>query len=210
MNLTAKVSIYWAALLAFTFLGAGCSHTRQQQSIVVTVQLDVNGKVIDAKAVSGDRLLFNRAIELAKVQKYPPNCDSKGNPIASTTQISVLFDENNRFIKVEFPIIVGSDPTGLQLIKRVDPEYPDQLRRAGIKGRVTLEINVDKLGNVTEARFIEGDPQLADHAIKAVLQWKYRPYYLRCEPVPILTTVSMEIPRWWQILKRKKGGTIKQ
>jgi hypothetical protein len=46
-------------------------------------------------------------------------------------------------------------------------------------------------GNVTEARVVQGDPQFAFYGAKAVLQWKYRPTYLRCEAVPVIATVTI-------------------
>jgi len=60
--------------------------------------------------------------------------------------------------------------------KRVDvePEYPEAARRARVSGIVTLRVNVDSDGNVTDAIVIQSVPLLDDAARDAVLQWKYQ------------------------------------
>ena len=191
----AKVFIVWTIWLAFMVSVACSNHPDQQQRVMVAVHLDARGKVTNAMAENGNPHLFERAIEVSREQKYGGDCDPKGDPIPSTTKISILFDEKGRFTRVEFPIIVGETLGESKILRKVDPEYPDKLRRAGIKGLVILEIHVDKQGNVTEARTVRGDPQLAAYAVKAVLQWKYRPVYLRCEAVPVVVTVIMRFPK---------------
>jgi TonB family protein len=191
----AKVLICWTIWLPFVVPVARSNHPDQQQRIIVAVHLDTRGKVIDAIAENGNSLLFERAIEVAKEQKYRGDCDPKGGPIPSTIKISILFDENGRFTTVEFPIIAGDKLFEHKTLKKVDLEYPDKLRRAGIKGIVILEVHVDKQGERYRSPGSPGDPQLAAYAVKAVLQWKYRPVYLGCEAVPVVAAVIISFPK---------------
>jgi hypothetical protein len=166
----------------------------QQQRVVVDVQLDSTGKITDAKATSGNPLLFARATSVAKTRRYRRDCDSSGNPVGSSVTVFVDFDENGNFYKVEFPIRVEDRLIAYTILKRVEPEYPNDLRKAGIKGIVILEARVDEHGNVTVAKAVRGDSRLTPHAIRALLQWKYRPVYFGCEPVPFVTTVTITFP----------------
>jgi protein TonB len=64
-----------------------------------------------------------------------------------------------------------------QLIKMVSPEYPPIARKAGVEGRVHLQIVVDEEGNVIDAQVVLAQPAgiFEDSAIKAILQWKFKP-----------------------------------
>jgi protein TonB len=75
------------------------------------------------------------------------------------------------------------------LVHQVDPVYPREARKEHIQGTVLLQVVIDRQGNVTELRVSKGEPILAEAAVSAVKQWKYRPYLLNGEPVEIATTV---------------------
>jgi TonB family protein len=83
------------------------------------------------------------------------------------------------------------------VLKRVSPVYSQtalQLRKEGV---VDLMATIDKSGAVTGVRVLSGDLMLANSAVEAVKQWKYRPYLLNGEPVEIQTqiTVNFKLPR---------------
>lgn len=54
-----------------------------------------------------------------------------------------------------------------------------------------MEAHIDKKGDVIEVRPIRGNSRLFPYAVKAVLQWKYRPTYVGCEPVPAIIAISL-------------------
>jgi periplasmic protein TonB len=78
------------------------------------------------------------------------------------------------------------------LIKKVEPEYPQEARDKRIEGTVVLQVQISEAGDVKEARLISGDPLLAPAAIEAVKQWKYKPYLLNEEPVQVETRVTVD------------------
>lgn len=82
--------------------------------------------------------------------------------------------------------------TKYNLLQTVDPEYPAELREHGVSGRVVVKILVDKQGTVVSATGVEGNSALADSTLKAVKQWKFRPYILNNEPVEVETTVTVD------------------
>ncbi len=74
----------------------------------------------------------------------------------------------------------------------VTPKYPREARKKGIQGDVLLQATIDTKGNVVNLRVAQGDPILADAAVKAVKQWRYRPYVLNGDPVEVETTVRIQ------------------
>jgi TonB family protein len=78
------------------------------------------------------------------------------------------------------------------LIKKDEPEYPQEARDKRIEGTVVLQVQISEAGDVTEVRLISGHPLLAPAAIEAVKQWKYKPYLLNGEPVQVETRVTVD------------------
>jgi len=81
-----------------------------------------------------------------------------------------------------------------QLIKMVTPEYPEIARKAGVEGRVVMQIVVDEQGNVLEAVVIFAQPSgiFEEAAIKAILQWKFKPAKQRDKAIKVRMGQVME------------------
>lgn len=62
-----------------------------------------------------------------------------------------------------------------KVITRVEPEYPDALKRLYIGGVVRLEVLVAPNGTVKSTKLLGGSPILGQSTMKAVKQWKYAP-----------------------------------
>jgi len=77
------------------------------------------------------------------------------------------------------------------LIRKVNPTYPPLARQARIQGRVILQAQISKDGNIENLQLVSGHPMLAPAAIEAVKQWKYKPYLLNGEPVEVETQVEV-------------------
>ena len=75
------------------------------------------------------------------------------------------------------------------LIKRVNPQYPKDARKKHVTGKVLLQGTITKRGNVVGLSVISGDPLLAEAALKAVKQWKYKPYLFQGKPVDVETKI---------------------
>ena len=71
----------------------------------------------------------------------------------------------------------------LEVISRVDPEYPKLARQAGASGTVDLEATISADGKVKYPRVVRGNAMLQKAAIDAVLQWRYQPALLNGKPV---------------------------
>lgn len=83
------------------------------------------------------------------------------------------------------------------LVYDVAPKYPPEAGRERIEGIVVLMAVIGKDGTVRDVRVESGLPLLAQAAIEAVKQWRYRPYLLNGEPVEIdsLITINFNLFR---------------
>jgi bla regulator protein blaR1 len=79
-----------------------------------------------------------------------------------------------------------NEETRLQVLHQVNPAYPPEAKRKGIKGAVIAEIEVDERGQVTEARVIEGHEVLNEAALNAVRKWRFSTYRHNGRAVPVV------------------------
>ena len=77
------------------------------------------------------------------------------------------------------------------LIHDVPPQYPPEAGRARIEGTVVLMALIDKDGTVKDVRVESGLPLLAQAAIDAVKQWRYKPYLMDGEPVEVDSRITI-------------------
>lgn len=83
------------------------------------------------------------------------------------------------------------------ILKKVQPAYSANALRLRLEGPVQLLATISKSGNVSAVKVVSGDRQLANSAMDAVKQWKYKPYLLNGSPVEVQTqiTVNFKLPR---------------
>jgi TonB family protein len=77
-------------------------------------------------------------------------------------------------------------------VKKVPAVYAEKTRANGVQGTVVLKILITETGNVTEATAVSGDPDLAQSAVDAIKQWKYKPYVVDGKAMPVQTQVSFD------------------
>lgn len=77
------------------------------------------------------------------------------------------------------------------LIHDVAPTYPPEAGRARIEGAVVLLAVIGKDGSVQDVRVESGLPLLAQAAVDAVKQWRYRPYLVNGEPVEVDSRITI-------------------
>lgn len=62
-----------------------------------------------------------------------------------------------------------------KVVSRVDPDYPDALKKLYIGGVVRVEVLVSPSGAVKSAKLLGGSPILGQSTMKAIKQWRYAP-----------------------------------
>ncbi|NOX38101.1 MAG: energy transducer TonB [Calditrichaeota bacterium] len=80
------------------------------------------------------------------------------------------------------------------LQKRVEPEYPEQARKAGLEGRVVLRGTVYKDGKVGDVEILKssGYPELDQKAVEAFRQFEFTPGKINGEPVNVRIVVPFQ------------------
>ncbi|MBP7866093.1 MAG: TonB family protein [Acidobacteria bacterium] len=87
------------------------------------------------------------------------------------------------------PMRVAANALSARLVHRVDPSYPEIARRNRIQGIVILKVLVDKKGGVKDITVLRGHPLLDGAAKDAVRKWRYEPFEVGGERVPVEGTV---------------------
>jgi protein TonB len=88
-------------------------------------------------------------------------------------------------------IRVASRIAEANLIHDVPPQYPPEAGRERIEGTVVLRAVIGTDGSVKDVRVESGLPLLAQAAIDAVKQWRYKPYLLNGEAVEIDSRITI-------------------
>ena len=78
-----------------------------------------------------------------------------------------------------------------RLIHKVQPQYPADALARRVQGAVVLDLQIAGDGAVKNIAVVEGDPELADAAVEAVQQWRYRPYTVDGKVVEMQTRVTI-------------------
>jgi TonB family protein len=111
------------------------------------------------------------------------NKDLKRERISATQPLSSLPPDQR---------MQAAGPPKLQILRQVQPIYPEFAKRARMSGRVTLEVDVAPDGSVTNSHVQSGNPILARAAEDAVLGWRYRPYSPVGGQASVLTIVNFD------------------
>ena len=88
-------------------------------------------------------------------------------------------------------IRVASGVAEANLIHDVPPQYPPEAGRGRIEGAVVLLAVIGSDGCVQDVQVVSGLPILAQAAMEAVKQWRYKPYVLNGVPVEIDSRITI-------------------
>lgn len=85
----------------------------------------------------------------------------------------------------------SADASATRLIHRVEPEYPPEARAQHIQGAVVLDVQIGGDGAVHNISVVEGNSLLAEAAVQAVRQWRYRPFSVDGQSVEMQTRITI-------------------
>jgi protein TonB len=123
----------------------------------------------------------------AKVKTESPTDSTKTEAAAASSDSKLPGDEG--------AVILSSKGAEKRLVHSVPPALPIGSSALRLEGTVVLKTVVDDSGKVESVRLIEGNPALADAAIHAVKQWRYRPYVRDGKTLPFQTVVLVDFQR---------------
>lgn len=108
-----------------------------------------------------------------------------GEPVAGEITVSVICQ----------PPIKGSMAKMVppKARKQVPPQYPVAMQRYGLRGAVAVVFEIDTDGSVRNPAIARSDnPAFDDHAIEAILKWKYDPATHDGQPVKTLAQQEIQ------------------
>jgi len=80
-----------------------------------------------------------------------------------------------------------------QVIKKVEPKYPELAMRAGLEGKVWVKIWVDKEGKPKQVVVIKSDAEIFNEpAVDAAKQFLFTPAYMNNGPVAVWVSVPFK------------------
>jgi TonB family protein len=161
--------------------------------VVIEATTGKEGDVTDAVVIDGHQLLNPAALDAVRQWKYEPYL-IKGmkKPVKFTVVMNFKLCKKEKTVSDEGdPLVVSSDQRP-KLIKKVNPEYPEDALKARIQGKVVIEATTDKEGKVVDAKVIDGHPLLNKAALKALSQWEYEPFIIEGQKQAVKFTVVMD------------------
>lgn len=182
-----------------------------QGRVVVRLLINENGEVESTEIVSGNPVLASAAADAMKKWKFKPYIRN-GHAVKARTSVpwDFAFSENihdeasaaiqnppdgGKSAVGEAPLVrlrVSQGVLDGKLLHRVQPVYPPEARRKYIQGDVLLQAIIGKDGLLKDLKLISGPAELAEAAMGAVQQWRYRPFLLKGEPVEVETIITVK------------------
>ncbi len=116
-------------------------------------------------------------------------------PEAATVRNVSLRRSPSLLSQVE-PVSLSEDSSKTLLVQKVAPSYPEQALKAGLQGAVILQAWIGKDGSIRDLKLVDGSLLLGQAAVRAVRQWRYKPYLRNGVAVEAETyvTVNFRLP----------------
>ncbi|MBM3745757.1 MAG: M56 family metallopeptidase, partial [Acidobacteria bacterium] len=165
-----------------------------QGTVRLTTILAKDGTVKEVQLVRGHPLLVEAALEAVRQWRYEPTL-LNGQPVEVVTQVDLNFrlEGAKPGEEVESPggiHKVGGDVRPPKLIHKVEPQYSQEARDAGLMGKVVLAVQVWPDGKIHNAVVKEGlGLGLDEKALEAVKQWQFVPGNIKGKPVKVAATI---------------------
>lgn len=187
---------------------------QMQGEVKLKLLVNESGDVEDAQVIDGDDVFRKSAVDAVKKWKFKPFIkNGKAIKVATIINMDFAISGHTKDVKdpdsgksTEAPAPVGTSApvAGLPvrvrisqgvseglLLHKVQPTYPPAARMNHIEGSVVLRAVIGKNGEIQDLKVVSGPPELVQSAMGAVRQWRYKPYYLKGEPVEVDTQITV-------------------
>ena len=165
--------------------------------VTLAVTVGVNGKPKSLQVVRGLGYgLDQNALVAVRDWHFVP-AHFNGKPIESPARVDVEFSlknaELNELIANDMATRIGPGVTPPQVVHRVDPVYPENMRGRKPEGAVVLDVVIPEEGIPRVIRVIRSlDWQFDEIAITALKQWRFSPARTDGNPVKVRMNVAVE------------------
>ena len=147
----------------------------------------------DSFPPEGSLLVYENGKEVFRMPPTPGQGESAGSA-TSVNRSEVNGSEVRRAASIEPAGLLELSPEVAEgsLLYRVEPEYPKEARERQMQGSVVLDVGMGRDGAVEAVNLISGQALLADAAIVAVKQWRFKPRLVKGQPVEMQTKVTLK------------------
>jgi TonB family protein len=117
-------------------------------------------------------------------------------PLEPTAVRSVSPRRSPSLLSQVEPVSLSENLSQELLLAKVQPSYPEQALKAGLQGAVVLQAWIGRDGSIRDLKLVDGSLLLGQAAVKAVRQWRYKPYLRNGVAVEAETyvTVNFRLP----------------
>jgi len=129
------------------------------------------------------RSLLETTLVLSENKTTSVGFEESGGKIYFLTFLPIKKGEKS---KVKDFVLSANPP---KLLKKVQPQYPEEALKAHISGRIVLTATTDTEGKVVDAKVESGPAELRAAALDAIKQWVYAPFILNGEARRLKFTV---------------------
>jgi TonB family protein len=154
---------------------------RIEGKVALSIVIDAEGRVSDAKVLSGPPELSQAALDSVKMWQYEP---PKSAPVTKTVWVSYGFPKPCPGPVSDLGGVYTTgglrNDKGL-LLGPVDyatwrsPPYPEEDRKAGVAGDMVLALTVNAKGEVTNVLVVKSlSPHLDKIVVDTARTWKYK------------------------------------
>jgi len=149
----------------------------------------------DSFPPEGSLLVYENGKEVFRMPPTPRQGDSAATS-ANRSEVNgsqVTGSEVRRASSVEPAGVLELSPEVAEgsLLYRVEPEYPEDARRQQMQGSVVLDVRMGSDGAVQAVNLVSGQGLLAEAAIAAVKQWRFKPRMVKGQPAEMQTKVIL-------------------
>ena len=153
------------------------STSRGETTFIVSVTPDSSGAATALQVVRGGAIIYASNSHVSATSS-PPAPGTASTPAIEPTR------------RLYSRVIEGITPP--KVLGRVEPVYPEDARKARVRGMVILEARIDETGIVRGAEVVKNLPfGLGEAALNAVRQWTFTPALQNGKPLPIIFNVTM-------------------
>jgi TonB family protein len=79
---------------------------------------------------------------------------------------------------INFPNAIAQQNPQLEskreILKKIEPLYPEVAQRVGLKGDVRLQVKVSAASSITSIQVLGGSPVFVTTAVEAVKKWRWK------------------------------------
>jgi TonB family protein len=163
-----------------------------QGVVILEAKIDETGHVMDGLILRSVPALDQVAMDAVKQWVYEPVV-IEGKPRKAVFTVTVRFQLGEKDIEkfAEGAAKVKGEIPPPKLVKKVEPVYPEEARKAGIQGVVILEARTDVQGKVKDVMVLRSVPALNKAAIDALRQWVYEPLIIDGKPREAVFTTTV-------------------